>query len=222
MFGLVSRLRVGCFIAAPMGENLVVLDSLIGHEPPDLFVPPGWRMPLRPPFGSVFYAWASADVVEEWLQLIEDSTEEQTERYQRALAAVRARGYSIGGRIEIEAQLDAHLERLAMGEHADRLAAAIQVVDLLREADRATEGTPAPDEDRRQYLIAPIFDRSGRVVMSLTLFGRPSRFGEVEFTRDVQELLAASRRVTAAIGGVEPTPRIDVGELVDEPAATAG
>lgn len=222
MFGLVSKLGVGCFIAAPIGENLVVLDSLVGREPPDLSVPAGWRMPLRPPFGSVFYAWARPEVVEEWLRRMEDSSDEQIRRVRRALASVRARGYSIGGRVEMEAQVDAHLERLAAGEHADRLAAAIQLVDLLRQADRDGDGALFPVEDGRQYLIAPIFDRSGRVVLSLTLFGRPSRFSEAEFGRDVDELLAAARRVTAAIGGVTPAPAVDVGELLDEPALSRG
>lgn len=205
MHELARTLALGCFVTVPLGDEMVVLDRSSEPALADLAatLPVGLRAPLRPPLGTIFYAWAPDDAVEQWLARLEES---ERERLRRALRAVRLRGWSLGSRVELQLPLDDVLERLARAdEPAERVSIAMELAELVRR-EHADPAHVVDDAAGRgaQLLLAPVFGPGGRVVLSLTLFGRPSRFGPREVPRYAAALVAAARRVTAAIGGHEP------------------
>lgn len=205
MHELARTLALGCFVTVPLGDEMVVLDRSSEPALADLAatLPIGLRAPLRPPLGTIFYAWAPDDAVEQWLARLEES---ERERLRRALRAVRLRGWSLGSRVELQLPLDDVLERLARAdEPAERVSIAMELAELVRR-EHADPAHVVDDAAGRgaQLLLAPVFGPGGRVVLSLTLFGRPSRFGPREVPRYAAALVAAARRVTAAIGGHEP------------------
>ena len=54
--------------------------------------PLGERVPLMPPLGEAYVAWADEDVVESWLGRASSQAPEVVEKYRRRLAAVRQSG----------------------------------------------------------------------------------------------------------------------------------
>lgn len=209
MQALARELRLGCFVTVPLDDEMVVLDRVADAAVADLAatIPIGLRAPLRPPLGTIFYAWAPEPAVDAWLRRVEVPDDaRELERLRRALAAVRLRGWSLGSRVEVELPLDDVLARLARADEPDeRVAIAMQLAELVRR-EHADPAHIVDDDAGRgaQMLLAPIFGPGGEVVMSLTLFGRPSRFAPRQVPRYAAALTAAVRRVTAAIGGREP------------------
>ena len=99
-------------------------------------------------------------------------------------------------------------------ERDERVDLVERLAELLRDEDAPT-AVPEPSIDERTgeppvfvkwpaVLSAAIFDRTGRATMALSIYGLPSQFGERETQRYRRDLLAATDRVTAAIGGVRP------------------
>jgi DNA-binding IclR family transcriptional regulator len=208
MHELARTLELGCFVTVPLGDEMVVLDRVADPALADLAatIPVGLRAPLRPPLGTIFYAWAPDEQTEQWLARVEGGGDDERERLRRALRAVRLRGWSLGSRVELQLPLDDVLERLARAEEpAERVAIAMELAEQVRR-EHADPSHVVDDAAGRgaQLLLAPVFGPGGRVVLSLTLFGRPSRFGPREVPRYAAALGAAARRVTAAIGGHEP------------------
>jgi len=213
LHALARELELGCFVTAPAGEQMVVLDQVAPPALADLAatLPIGLRAPLGPPLGTIFHAWAPEEVVEAWLARDDDPAER--ERLRRTLRAVRLRGWSLGSRVELQLPLDAVLDRLAAAdEPAERVAIAMELAELVRreqaaagDGDAGTAGDAGDAAGRgAQLLLAPVFGAGGQVVLALTLFGRPRMFGPREVPRYAAALVAAARRVTGAIGGHEP------------------
>lgn len=206
MHELARALDLGCFATVPLGDEMVVLDQVAPPALADLAatLPIGLRAPLGPPLGTIFHAWAPDDVVETWLA--RDDEPAERERLRQTLRTVRLRGWSLGSRVELQLPLDAVLERLAHAEEpAERVAIAMELAELVRrEHDDPARVVDDAAGRGAQLLLAPVFGPGGRVVLSLTLFGRPSRFGPREVPRYAAALVEAARRVTAAIGGHEP------------------
>lgn len=207
MHEVARELELGCFVTVPLGDEMVVLDRAVPASLADVAgtIPIGLRAPLRPPLGTIFFAWAPPDAVEQWLARV-DHPDDERERLGRALRAVRLRGWSLGSRVELQLPLDALLDRLAHAEEpSQRVAIAMELAELVRrEHDDPDHVVDDAAGRGAQLLLAPVFGPGGRVVLSLTLFGRPDQFGPRDVPRYAAALVAAARRVTGAIGGHEP------------------
>lgn len=201
MFALARQLDVACFACRLVGMEMVILDRA-GGESREFDLPSldALRVPARPPLGSVYFAWSPPPVIDDWLDRVGGSTDAaELEAHRRALAAIKGRGYSIGGGMEVALQVEQLIERIGRSSASERLELALTVADLVR---------GAPDGQQARYpvthLIAPAFDAAGRVVLTLTIVGRPGqvRGGNVEtFARP---LLQSLDLVTAAISGRRP------------------
>jgi DNA-binding IclR family transcriptional regulator len=200
-YALARDLDAGCIVVLAVGPEMVVAVRA-GEEVPELGLPPldDTRVALAPPLGGIFVAWSAAPEIEAWLaRAPEATTPEELESYRRSLAAIRARGYSIGSEFEVEVQLEEILARIGSQEATERLVVALQLADLVR------HNRPGPVGTRGiSHLIAPVFDVDGEVRMTLTLFGRPGQIDEVNEARYAQPLMAAASRVTRAAGGRWP------------------
>jgi DNA-binding IclR family transcriptional regulator len=203
MFGLARDLDVGCFVCRLVDDDMVILDRA-GTEVGAFDLPAldALVVAARPPLGSVFFAWSSPEEIDAWLTRAGGATTERDlEVNRRALSAIRARGYSIGGGMEVQLQLEQLLERLGTTDGADRLALALTLADLVR-------GTPAGVDGAVRHpishLLAPAFDASGAVALTLTIVGRPGQVHDGNVERYAGALLAALDRITAAIGGRRP------------------
>lgn len=97
MARLSAELDLSCIASQAIGEEIVILVASGSRRPFGVDIQPGQRMPLVPPLGSVFVAWAGDSEIDRWLaQLGPRGTEADLARYRKALENVRARGYSLG------------------------------------------------------------------------------------------------------------------------------
>jgi DNA-binding IclR family transcriptional regulator len=208
MFALARDLDVGCFVCRLVDDDMVILDRA-GTEVGAFDLPPldSVGVSARPPLGSVYFAWSSPDEIDAWLERAGGATSERDlEVNRRALSAIRARGYSIGGGMEVQLQLEQLLERLGTSDGDERIALALTLADLVR-------GTPSGAGGAGQHpithLLAPAFDATGAVALTLTIVGRPGQVHDGNVETYARPLVAALERVTAAIGGRRPDPSLD-------------
>jgi len=204
MFALARDLDVGCFTCRLVGDDMVILDRA-GLEAGAFDLPAleALRVPARPPLGSVYYAWSPPAEIEAWLHRAGSvGSKRELEAHRRALSAIRERGYSIGGGIEVQLQLEQLLERLGTSQRDERLQLALTLADLVR-------GTPAAPERAGNHhpishLLAPAFGSGGAVTLTLTIVGRPGQVHDGNVERYAKPLLAAMDRITVSAGGHHP------------------
>lgn len=198
--------EVECLAVTVVGDEIVTLGSAgqsYGQAPAYRI---GQRMPFVPPLGVLFVAWADSAAVEGWLDRLGPGLPTgDAERYTEMVGRVRERGWSsaLGGRPQIAFELA--LAQLSMPKPAQEQQQAV------REAARQVgpgSHEPADFKDGESYSVrnisAPVFDDVGRVVLMLTLIGLPKTCTFVDVERYRDRLLAATDRITRALGGHSP------------------
>jgi DNA-binding IclR family transcriptional regulator len=204
MYALAMTLDVGCFACELVDDEMVILDVAGGDdERYDLPTLDAWRVPVHPPLGSIYYAWSPPQEIERWLRRTGAQTERQADVNRSALSAIRARGYSIGGGVEVQLQVEELLERIGATTGDDRLELAITLADLVR--GTPARGAAAPGGHPITHLIAPVFDATGAIALTLTIVGARGQVTDRNVTTFAEPLLAAVGRVTAVIGGRQPS-----------------
>jgi DNA-binding IclR family transcriptional regulator len=201
MFLLAERLGVGCLISCRLDDDhMLVLDST-GVDSPALA--PGVVSPLRAPSGTIYFAWSPLPELFEWLNRAGHPLSEQDRQgYVHAVAAIRARGYSLGGVGDLGTALERAIRQLSSEPDLEALNhALLTLADMVRRAGATPEG---PRARSVPFIIGPVFDRHGQVVATLTLVLLTRLLSEDAIAGHAAELLASTRRVTSAIGGVEP------------------
>ncbi len=170
------------------GDEIVILAATGSRRPMGIDIQPGQRMPLRPPLGSVFVAWAGGDEIDRWLaNLGPKATARDFTRYRDALEVVRERGYSVG--------LGADERILEQLEEGDAPASAAEYA-LTELADEAAY--------RVNHIGAPVFDARGRVTMALFLIGFQGQIPAREVPTYAKRLVEAAGEVTDALHGRPP------------------
>jgi DNA-binding IclR family transcriptional regulator len=93
---LAAHLAAQVVASSTVGDEMVLLATAGRPGPMWLAFTVGQRVPLAPPLGTVFLAWAGPDAVESWLDRLKTSaTTQDKERLRSALAAIRGRGYAL-------------------------------------------------------------------------------------------------------------------------------
>lgn len=179
----------------------------------------GQAIPLVPPFGAVFVAWTEDDA-EAWIARAGAALEpDERDRYRRALAEMRRRGYSVSVTAPRRAELAKALETLATSpeaddSHRDRDA-------LIREVMHS--GYLAADLDadaavRVAQISAPVFDPNGHVTAALLVPGPNHDITGAELRALAGRIVRAAARATRNAGGREPVRR--PGDAGAKPAVT--
>ena len=193
MRALAARLHMECLATAVVGDEIVVLSRASADAPLSIAVRVGQRLPLVPPFGTVFLAWSAPEAIDSWLRRLDsDAGDEDVARLRRAVAIVRRRGYVAG----------------LQPSSADDATGAMERGDVLggtlATEDDALVGLGTSVPFRINYLVAPVFAPDATVALALTLVGLPGQLPATELPRYVRELTASARRVTEAIHGRVP------------------
>jgi DNA-binding IclR family transcriptional regulator len=203
IFGLADRTGLGSSICIPDGDELVILDVAGDVQPTYLPTRVGRRLPFAPPLGNMFKAWAPPDEVEKWLSQMAADYDLSLDQLVGVVSNIRSRGYSLGSEQDFDITLDTVMRRL---ERNDTDLAGISVALMLADKIRAYRGIQGEGDDSRSadYIIGPVFDHRGQVVMSIQLFGAPGEIPMSKVEPLADELLVATRRITTSIGGAPP------------------
>lgn len=161
----------------------------------------GERLPLIPPFGTVFLAWMEdAEVA---ARLNRADVRESPAALREVLDAVRARGYAIGlsnsaprrERTEI-------LTALAATPGDEGLRTALRET-MIVERDYALLDVDPAQEYHVASIAAPVFDFDRQVVFALVL-SDPGVLRGAEIERAVSDVMESAVHLTRLIGGRHP------------------
>jgi DNA-binding IclR family transcriptional regulator len=188
---LAESLNLEAAITTVAGDHIVLVAHAGGQRQRGLLLQVGQRLPLVPPLGAVFIAWADKARVASWLAAASDPAE-----CQASLAGVRARGYSIG----------LELPRKGITETLRQMADAPPDVvhDLLDSLGRRGYQLASVDDDRTYdvtTLAAPVFGSEGEVVLALTLSGFQPALSASEISAAGDRLRETGIMVTTRVHG---------------------
>ncbi|WP_375196256.1 IclR family transcriptional regulator [Sphingobium sp.] len=168
---LSAEARLASLLTARVGDQLIALasDGPCQHPSRDPGLRIGQRVPLIPPLGTPFLAWAAEEDVAVWLERAGAGTENA--RLRQSLAAVRDRGFAVTLRSERQEAAGLAVLDLADEPFADdRRKQAIERIGRMGEDYLMIEG----QADRLHpvgLISAPVFDADGAIACTLSLFG---------------------------------------------------
>ncbi|MBV8387251.1 MAG: helix-turn-helix domain-containing protein, partial [Acidimicrobiia bacterium] len=168
---LAEETSLECIASTVVGDEIVILSRSGAALPFGASVALGQRLPLVPPLGSVFMAWAAPDDIDGWLQRQHSwASEEQLDRYQAALTAVRRRGYAVSLSADARLQVGQALASLGDEGRSQPVRGMLERLldDLSREDYFLIEVEPGT-EYRVNTMGAPVFGPTGSVELGLFL-----------------------------------------------------
>ena len=179
---IAEELDLECLAAAPIGDELVVVARAGRAHPGRPVVRVGERLALVPPLGTMFVAWSSEAVIEQWLARADPSeSSDDTARYRRVLESARALGYSVGIQVE-----NGNLPVPPVRDDATQL-------DLDPELAY-----------RVNYIAVSVFDQRDDVALVLNLDGFTTSLPPAQITKLGEHLLHTAQVITRGIHGRFP------------------
>jgi DNA-binding IclR family transcriptional regulator len=164
----------------------------------------GERVPLMPPLGAVFLAWAERDHVDAWLARAPSSETEQ-DRGRRMLDVVRSRGYAIGMASLVQQTFNDTLISLTDDPRRSELR---RNLDELLVALSTDDYELASIDPRRTYdigmIAAPVFDGEGRVTVAISATGFPPAMSASDLVREAERVRDSAVLVTKMSRGRLP------------------
>ncbi|WP_142061155.1 flavin reductase [Pseudarthrobacter sp. B4EP4b] len=201
---LSQRFDVECLATAPVGQSIIQLvyanagGSGGGHNKV------GLRLPFLPPMGSLFVAWAGTAAIDAWLgRSVATAEPSVKEAILDGLEQIRVRGWastaahpkfgdveSLVGHMASDGQLPSNQRQLQ---------------DVLSEvaAGSGTLTDPLATGRPVHSISAPVFDRTGSVVLTITMRGLAEHPVD-SIRQQIKSLCAAAARLTNEIGGQYP------------------
>jgi flavin reductase (DIM6/NTAB) family NADH-FMN oxidoreductase RutF/DNA-binding IclR family transcriptional regulator len=196
---LAQDVSARCIATSRVDDELVVTASAGGLNTSAAATLVGQRLPFAPSTGATFAAWMDPPEIEAWIAPIVPAAARDAHR--ERLAAVRARGFSVGLRSEAQRRFAYTLEQLAVAPgsvESDILSG------LIRELPHDPIELSHEVKNAIRTITAPVFGPDGRVALSLALYGfpNPSTIGGIErLAARVREAAAAA---TDRLGGRVP------------------
>lgn len=209
--GIARALGVtGLVVRANAGDLVIVDEVSPGDGTPGI----GQRIPMLPPIGGVFYAWADDASTDKWVATAPRAVLEAEADLRRWLASIRERGYAVG--LETTARHGLRRAVRDLGEEPGSRRARGRLRDNV--ANLGDIATVVIELDPRKrydvaHLAAPIIEPSGDCVMSLYLmaFREPLTGAEIATIGGrLHEAASAIARV-AVDGGAPAAERADAG-----------
>jgi DNA-binding IclR family transcriptional regulator len=196
---LARSLRLTCAAVAPADDHVVVVDEAwASHQPtPALVI--GQRLPLRPPWGAVFVAWADDTRVDRWLAQAPGESVDAA-RWREVLAGVR----NLGGVVEVNelppddvrarvASLPADASRAELHAFVERL-----VDHLSRQAEPVLTMVAPAQRYHVTSINVPVRDVHGDVVLAIAAMGFRDALAGEEVSAVLAHLAAATARLRVA------------------------
>lgn len=155
-------------VTAVAGDDIVFLARAGSHRARGIAVHVGQRVPLVPPLGAVFMAWADEQRIGDWLA----TTPGPDVDLDAVLTGVRARGYSVALELDVRRGLGDALTHLADAPVDAGLRGTID--DLVVELGQREYQIADLDAGRIydvSMIAAPVFGADAQPVVALTLLG---------------------------------------------------
>ncbi|SDJ87558.1 DNA-binding transcriptional regulator, IclR family [Streptomyces indicus] len=189
-------------VSAVAGDSIVILAVEGRGRLPEVWA--GQRLPLLPPLGQVFLAWAgtASGEIRRWLDRTAVGAP-LPRHLDAAMAVVRERGWSANRDTPARRALGEALARLADAPRDAGLRA--RVAELVVSLGEDYEVLSVADQERYRLatLSAPVFDQHGTVALALTATGLPELDG-ARLTALASQLTDVAGVLGKEIGGRPP------------------
>lgn len=197
---LSTELDLEVAVTALAGDDIVFLARAGAHRARGMAVHVGQRVPLVPPLGAVFMAWADDAIVRAWR-----ARGSASESVGDVLADVRERGYSVALELDARRGLGDALDHLADAPIDATARASIDAL-LASLAEREYQLT---DLDLRptydvSMIAAPVFGTNAEPALALTLLGFQEGLGPEQVARFGERLRDTGLVVTKRSKGQIP------------------
>lgn len=218
---LLRELGIPVLLSTVVGDETLALVSLedAHGRSPGMWV--GERLPLVPPLGAPFLAWASEAEVEAWIARRASPPDRAlSEEWRRNLEVTRRRGFQISLRSSKGPTIASLMAEMASGQHSgdykDELSRLINSLDHY-------QAQPEALVDDQEYdvmmIAAPIFDQDGRAAFNLSLGGFSQKLTGAMITDHADRLMRTCLEIMRSdrlrrrqpdrerIGGAAPSSR---------------
>lgn len=163
----------------------------------------GQHVPLIPPLGALFMAWANEDQVEDWLKKLPHKiTKSERAKYQELLLTIRKQGYATYLETPLPVELGQAVREMSFSSSspADRM----RLIKLIGKFDIEAHYLIHPKSGERYHvrmLSAPIFNPYGGVNYAIFLTGFGEELSTEEIQKYAKKLIASCRSVTLQSNG---------------------
>jgi DNA-binding IclR family transcriptional regulator len=205
MRALATELGVHVVLTTATADEIVFLDRAGVYAGSDPAPRVGERVPLMPPLGAVFLAWAGPAAIDAWLARIDDAPADGGASHLRSLAGVRARGYAVGLEVATRGQLGRALIESTDYPRADQSHERIAALVAQLGREQYVLDDLSAEHDDVSLIAAPVFGAAGEVVLALSAVGFNAPLGRAEIDHIGTLLRRATGRVTDATFGRPPT-----------------
>ncbi|CUR56126.1 Flavin reductase domain protein FMN-binding protein [metagenome] len=196
---LARQFRCEASVLVAVGdEDLMTTASAYGGGT-QMREPIGQRIPLIPPIGETYVAWAGEAVIEHWLARAADQSELALSKHQRRLASLRAQGWAMArvgpeGEVGYAALLDA-LQEYSAGALTPARARAVRAV--IAESSYFYDSTQLDDAVTYDLgsLSVPVVNPDGSASLVLRLMQLPTGVSASEVRGWVEALRNAADTV---------------------------
>jgi DNA-binding IclR family transcriptional regulator len=204
---LAADLGAECVASVVVGEDIVIVATSGRPQREGTDVRVGERVPMIPPLGPIFLAWADDQRVERWLDAPGAELDDEVRRSnRRALEAVRTRGYSVGLESGTRMESGQVLADLVTAPRDERLRGRARSLIAAMGHDYRVVDLEETEPVLVSNVAAPVFGSDGEVVLGLTVQGFGEPMSGEEIAAVGQRLLASTRQLTRASGGHAPDP----------------
>jgi DNA-binding IclR family transcriptional regulator len=156
-----------CVASTVLGGDIVIIAKAGNAGPLGLTMDIGARMPLRPPFGTVFVAWSDEASIRSWLEETVPYSGPLMQRCLGALSAVRSQGYSVG--MSISDELSKQIWRPSAISWSSTDKNSRHAFEQLILNQYLVAELHADQEYALGNISAPVFGADGRVVIALAI-----------------------------------------------------
>jgi DNA-binding IclR family transcriptional regulator len=174
---LLRELAVPVLLSTVVGDEILAVLALEDAEgrSPGMWV--GERLPLVPPVGAPFLAWASEEAVAAWLaRRTAAPSEALAKEWRRDLELTRMRGFQIILRASAWPSTASLISQMASAAHTGDYKHEVRRLINSFEVQKAQPATIVDDELYDVLLLAsPIFDHRGEASFNLALGGFPQK-----------------------------------------------
>ncbi|HLG89054.1 MAG TPA: helix-turn-helix domain-containing protein [Alphaproteobacteria bacterium] len=202
---LARELDLETLLTSRVGDRLLALARSGRPSSPAASLRVGQSMPLVPPLGTPFIAWAPPNEVEAWLARSPVPLDRiARSRYLESLELVRQRGFFVSLRNPAQTRLGETVLGLSSMPHSADLQN--RVAALIGElGDEYLLGELEPDARYPASMLSvPIFDGHGRVSYTLALLGFRDALSASELQHYAERLAHAAGMVMHLTGGRAP------------------
>lgn len=197
---LLKELDVPVLLSTVVGDEILAVISLedSGGRTAGMWV--GERLPLVPPLGAPFFAWASEARVESWIaNRATPPGEKLVAEWRHDLNLTRERGYQVTLRPASSPTTASLLSEMASNRHGPELKS--EMAKMLDTVDyhKIQPETIEPDALYDVMLIAsPLFDRAGEAAYNLGIGGFPQAITGAQLVQFAERLMRSCLEIMRA------------------------